>query len=188
MKLIESVGSEGGMRIHEALLFVAVVSACDKNGTSICSATQVRDILKDQPDLVKLTRNGGGGVGYGSYNILSFSDRLTKAMKELIYLNLIIGYKKKNRWSYSLTENAASLIEKMCTDKTIALYLTSPQTYERAFVQFNNRKVSVRKVLSFQDLMTIKQDCGMHLSEELLTKLSNSIEDNLITKVVDCKE
>jgi hypothetical protein len=187
VNLLESIGQEAGLtslghlqKQSYSAVFAAIVSACNKTGISTCSTVEIRNIFEEEKTLLDVTRNGGRP--HGRYNILSFSDRLTKITSPLAAAGFFIETKKKGKLHYSLTQKSIDLIVKICTKENVSLLLTSTLSYERDFATFSTKNLSLREVLSFKDLNEIKNSCSEYLSPSLLEKLSNSLEYQVITK------
>jgi hypothetical protein len=130
MSLLVDLAWEVGL--SDGPVFIAVALTCNKTGASSCSTSEIRNIFEEEKELLAKTR-------HGSYNILSFGDRLTKVTKRLSGAGFFVETKIKGKLHYSLTQKAIDLISKICTKEKISLLLTSSLSYERNFGAFGEK-------------------------------------------------
>lgn len=162
---------------------VAIVISMSEQQSSVVNTSHIRDIFKNSKAL--LHKHGGPiGRGYIHYNILSFSDRLTRELKSLEKGGALTTFKIKNKINVALTEKGLEIFKIDNFTKTeLALWLTSKNDYERNFVAalsyVNSINTSSNQILAVGDLAQLSSLLGkafISKNKELYAKLQNSIK------------
>ena len=166
---------------------VAIVISMSEQQSSVVNTSHIRDIFKNSKAL--LHKHGGplgpsGQGGYIHYNILSFSDRLTRELKSLEKGGALTTFKIKNKINVALTEKGLEIFKIDNFTKTeLALWLTSKNDYERNFVAalsyVNSINTSSNQILAVGDLAQLSSLLGkafISKNKELYAKLQNSIK------------